>query len=93
MLTIVQRCSPKAVSYTHLDVYKRQVSSIPFPMLLIDQFGNIVMHNNIASLCMSHLEPLTYLDNPFVHGVREFIKDAFILERDMDKICLLYTSG
>lgn len=62
------------------------VSSIPFPMLLIDQFGNIVMHNNIASLCMSHLEPLTYLDNPFVHGVREFIKDAFILERDMDKI-------
>ena len=25
------------------------VSSIPFPMLLIDQFGNIVMHNNIAS--------------------------------------------
>ena len=35
---------------------------------------------------MSHLEPLTYLDNPFVHGVREFIKDAFILERDMDKI-------
>lgn len=62
------------------------VSSIPFPMLLIDQFGNIVMHNNIASLCMSHLEPLTYLDNPFVHGVREFIKDAFILECDMDKI-------
>lgn len=62
------------------------VSSIPFPMLLIDQFGNIVMHNNIASLCMSHLEPLTYLDNPLVHGVREFIKDAFILERDMDKI-------
>lgn len=62
------------------------VSSIPFPMLLIDQFGHVVMHNKISSLCVSDDEPVTYLDNPFVHPVREFIKDAFILEHDMDKI-------
>ncbi|MCB6551504.1 hypothetical protein LI209_22220, partial [Parabacteroides distasonis] len=24
------------------------VTSIPFPMLLVDQFGNIVMHNNVS---------------------------------------------
>ena len=27
------------------------VTSIPFPMLLVDQFGNIVMHNNVSELC------------------------------------------
>ena len=29
------------------------VSSIPYPMLLIDQFGNVVMHNTIKEICVS----------------------------------------
>ena len=64
------------------------VSSIPYPMLLIDQFGNVVMHNTIKEICVSDkpYEKITYLHNDFVHSVSEFIKDAFILEKNMDKI-------
>lgn len=64
------------------------VTSIPFPMLLVDQFGNIVMHNNIRELCEEgmQMERMTYMNNSYVHPVREFIKDAFILEKPMDKI-------
>ena len=64
------------------------VSSIPYPMLLIDQFGNVVMHNTIKEICVSDkpYETITYLHNDFVHSVSEFIKDAFILEKNMDKI-------
>lgn len=64
------------------------VSSIPFPMLLMDQFGNIVMHNNIQDLfAQTYItEQMTYMNNPFYHEIREFIKDTFILEKAMDKI-------
>lgn len=64
------------------------VGSIPFPMILIDQFGNIVMHNNIndISLELDMNIDMTYLTNNFVNPVSEFIKDAFILEKQLDKI-------
>lgn len=64
------------------------VSSIPYPMLLIDQYGNIVMHNTVKEICSSdkQYDNMTYLVNGFVHSVSEFIKDAFILEKNMDKI-------
>ena len=64
------------------------VTSIPFPMLLVDQFGNIVMHNNVSELCEDGPvgEHMTYTSNAYLHPVREFIKDAFILEKPMDKI-------
>lgn len=64
------------------------VGSIPFPMFLIDQFGNVVMHNNINDICLEIdiSTEMTYLNNNFVNPVREFIKDAFILEKPLDKI-------
>lgn len=64
------------------------VGSIPFPMLLMDQFGNIVMHNNLSeiSLDMPFQDDLSYLNNNFVRPISEFIKDAFILEKPLDKI-------
>lgn len=64
------------------------VGSIPFPMLLMDQFGNIVMHNNLSeiSLDMPFQDDMSYLNNNFVRTVSEFIKDAFILEKPLDKI-------
>ncbi len=64
------------------------VGSIPFPMILIDQFGNIVMHNSLSeiSLDMAFQEDMNYLNNNFVPPVQEFIKDAFILEKQLDKI-------
>ena len=67
------------------------VSSIPFPILLIDQFGNIVMHNQIDVLCATSFEEenLTYRHNPFLANVHEFIKDAYIFERPCDKVLSL----
>lgn len=64
------------------------VGSIPFPMLLMDQFGNIVMHNNLSeiSLDMPYQGDMSYLNNNFVRSISEFIKDAFILEKPLDKI-------
>lgn len=64
------------------------VTSIPFPMLLIDQFGNVVMHNNLDEISVGNVpyEATTYVKNNYAHPVREFIKDAFILEKAMDRI-------
>lgn len=67
------------------------VSSIPFPMLLVDQFGNIVMHNNLQDLSVSKItETMTYLKNPFYTEICGFIKDAFILEKSLDKILTIH---
>lgn len=62
--------------------------SIPFPLLLIDQFGNIVMHNNISdvSLDISFDTEMSYINNNLVSSARDFVKDAFILEKQLDKI-------
>ena len=55
------------------------VTSIPFPMLLVDQFGNIVMHNNVSELCEDGLiaEHMTYMSNAYLHPVREFITVSY----------------
>lgn len=64
------------------------VTSIPFPMMLVDQFGNIVMHNNLEEISNTNVsyEMITYLKNNYAYPAREFIKDAFILEKSMDRI-------
>ncbi|MEG2544092.1 MAG: HAMP domain-containing sensor histidine kinase [Longicatena sp.] len=64
------------------------VTSIPFPMLLLDRSGHVVMHNNISEI--SHQEGssegMTFTHNNYVFPVQEFIKDSFIMEKAMDKI-------
>lgn len=68
------------------------VSSIPFPIMLLDQFGNIVMHNQVDVLCAYPIEEenLTYRKNPFITSVHEFIKDAYIFERPCDQVLTLH---
>lgn len=64
------------------------LSSIPFPLLLVDQFGNIVMQNGPATKLRSdaiEIENPTYLKNAFLPKVQEFIKDSFILEKNFDR--------
>lgn len=64
------------------------VASIPFPILLIDENGQIVMHNNIDSLNEHKGDhaTFTYLNNYFYYSVHEFVKDAYILEQEIEKI-------
>lgn len=68
------------------------VTSIPFPMLLIDQFGNIVMHNNLDEISNQReaSDSMTFLKNNYLFPVQEFIKDAFIMEKSMDKIITIH---
>lgn len=67
------------------------VGSIPFPLLLLDQFGNVVMSNNIDEI--SECEPfenMTYMKNNLLAPVQEFIKDSFIMERPMNIILRIH---
>lgn len=63
------------------------VGSIPYPLLLLDQFGNIVMSNNTKEISKdAPFEEMTYMQNNLVEPVQDFIKDSFIMEKDTDKI-------
>ncbi len=65
------------------------VSNIPFPMLLLDHKGNIVMYNTIDELLQNSSEchhAMNYEHNEFVHIVQEFVKDSFLLEKKLEKI-------
>lgn len=67
------------------------VGSIPFPLLLLDQFGNVVMSNNVDEISQGNpFDDMTYMKNNFVPPVQDFIKDSFILERRIDKILRIY---
>lgn len=65
------------------------VSNIPFPMLLLDHKGNIVMYNTIDELLQDNGDchhSMDYEHNDFVHIVQEFVKDSFLLEKKLEKI-------
>ena len=64
------------------------VANIPFPMMLVDIHGNIVMHNDLTIISNkdSHVGNISYLKNDLEDVVQEFVKDAFILEKDIDKM-------
>lgn len=62
------------------------VSSIPSPLLLLDQFGNIVLHNEVVKITHHQFDgEETYLHNGYTPVVQEFIKDAFILEKQLER--------
>lgn len=62
------------------------VSSIPSPLLLLNQFGKIVLHNDVVKITSGNFaEEETYLRNGYVREVQEFIKDAFILEKQLER--------
>lgn len=63
------------------------VSSIPFPLLLLDEFGKIVIYNTQA-LAFRRSDAkieLDYLHNDFDPMIQEVIKDAFILEKEQEE--------
>lgn len=65
------------------------VSSIPFPMLLLDQYGTITMHNsNCEELggIFEEEQTYTYLKNEMLPSVQEFIKDSFIYEKEVKRM-------
>lgn len=64
------------------------VSSIPFPLLLLDEKGKIVIHNvHAAQLrsCEDKIE-LDAMHNDFHPKLQEIIKDAYILEKRSEQI-------
>lgn len=64
------------------------VSALPFPILLIDQFGKITLYNTRLSQfgSIEDIENMTYLHNGFLPKIQDFLKDAYILEKELDKI-------
>lgn len=64
------------------------VTSLPFPMLLLDTFGKISLYNTHLSIFgpLDNIDEMTYLNNKFHTKVQEFLKDAYILEKEMDEI-------
>lgn len=65
------------------------VSSIPFPMLLLDQYGTITMHNsNCEELggIFEENQTYTYLKNEMLPSVQEFIKDSYIYEKEVKRM-------
>lgn len=74
--------------------YKQLVTvmeNLPFPIMLLDQRGNVVMHNQLMeALSKEKLSDETnYLNNHFPYEIQEFIKDAFILEKKLDQMLTL----
>lgn len=74
--------------------YKQLVTvmgNLPFPILLLDQQGNIVMHNQQMEVLSRNTitHHMNYLNNEFAYEIQEFIKDAFILEKKIDQMITL----
>lgn len=61
------------------------VSSIPWPILLLDQNGKIVMHNDVKAI-IENDEMIDYKQNGLIKEVKEFVKDCFILETLRDSM-------
>lgn len=63
------------------------VSSIPFPLLLLDEYGKIVIYNTqaLAFRRSDAKTELDYLHNDFDPTIQEVIKDAFILEKEQEE--------
>lgn len=71
------------------------VSSIPSPLLLLDQFGKVVLHNSLEFIQdqtkQDELEEVTYLFNDYVKEVQEFIKDSYILEKSFERVITIHS--
>lgn len=62
------------------------IYTLPFPMLLLDIKGNVVIHNKyLQDLRVSDKE-MTYLNNDLPYEMHEIIKDAYILEKNIERI-------
>lgn len=63
------------------------VESIPFPIVLLDIYGKIVLCNEACSLVRNlTMQEMTYIQNDFDEQIQEFMKDCYILEENMEKM-------
>lgn len=63
------------------------ISNIPFPLLLLDMNGKVVLYNtSFNQFRDSHDErDLDYINNDCKYEIAEFLKDAYIFEKQIDK--------
>lgn len=63
------------------------VSNIPFPLLLLDVEGKVVLYNTSFNRFRESDKDrdLSYLNNDCLYDISEFLKDAFIFEKQIDK--------
>lgn len=79
---------------TESDAYLKQkqlltmISNIPIPLLLLDKEGNVALYNTSFNQFRQSEEEkkLSYLYNDCVSEVAEFLKDAFIFEKQLTKV-------
>ena len=85
----VQAQSTEKDAHLKLKQLITMVSSIPSPLMLLDEQGKIVLHNDLKMILVAPIineQELTYLRNPFPYAIQEFIKDAYILEKNFSRI-------
>ena len=63
------------------------VQALPYPILMLDQFGKIVLYNTRMETfgSLEDIKGMTYLKNGFDKTIQEFLKDAFIFEKELNK--------
>lgn len=63
------------------------ISNIPFPLLLLNVEGKVVLYNTSFERFSDKNEDkeYDYLNNDYKHEVSEFLKDAYIFEKQIEK--------
>ena len=63
------------------------VSNIPFPLLLLNAEGKVVLYNTPFERFRysKDEDSMDYISNDYKHEVSEFLKDAYIFEKEIEK--------
>ncbi len=63
------------------------ISNIPFPLLLLDVNGKVVLYNRYFERFRysKKEDEMDYISNDYKHEVSEFLKDAYIFEKEIEK--------
>lgn len=82
------------IKMTTKDAYLKQkqlmtmISNIPFPLLLLDANGKVVLYNSSFNQFRDNKEEksIDYMNNDCHYEVSEFLKDAYIFEKQTEKM-------
>ena len=82
------------IKMTTKDAYLKQkqlmtmISNIPFPLLLLDANGKVVLYNSSFNQFRNSKEEksIDYMNNDCHYEVSEFLKDAYIFEKQTEKM-------
>lgn len=83
----------KEIKTTTSDAYLKHkqlltmITNIPFPLLLLNVEGKVVLYNRPFERFRFSKEDNTmdYISNDYKHEVSEFLKDAYIFEKEIEK--------